>query len=187
MGRKKVKCELISDESSRKTTFKKRKAGLLKKLQEITTLCGVIACGIIFSNFSTKGRSQQPNQQQEVWPSVPEATAVVEKFKDLPEKKQRKYMLNQESLLSASSSKMKEKLEAQVEKNRRLELDLLLADPVAAYHHDVLPDSGSSEDFVNHAAKLDGMREIVSNKVDQITERIEHIKSKGRRMRTRYS
>ncbi|CAN1192955.1 MADS-box transcription factor PHERES 2 [Linum perenne] len=54
MGRTKVQHELISNEISRKITFKKRKIGLLKKLKEIMTLCGVIACGIIFHNFNRK-------------------------------------------------------------------------------------------------------------------------------------
>ncbi|CAN1132515.1 MADS-box transcription factor PHERES 2 [Linum perenne] len=56
MGRKKVQHELISNEVTRKITFKKRKIGLLKKLKELTTLCGVISCGIIFHNFNEKGK-----------------------------------------------------------------------------------------------------------------------------------
>ncbi|CAN1175570.1 Agamous-like MADS-box protein AGL86 [Linum perenne] len=90
MGRTKVQQELIRNEITRKITFKKRKIGLLKKLKEITTLCGVIACGIIFHNF---------NVQPEIWPSVPEAIDVLKKFKGLPQKKQKKHMLNHETLL----------------------------------------------------------------------------------------
>jgi hypothetical protein len=51
MGRKKVKHDqMISNEYLRRTTFRKRKAGLLKKLSELTTLCGIICmCYYIFT------------------------------------------------------------------------------------------------------------------------------------------
>ncbi|KAL1544636.1 agamous-like MADS-box protein AGL82 [Salvia divinorum] len=59
MGRAKLKMELIEKEKSRNTTFKKRKEGLIRKLNEFTTLCDVNACMIIYG----------PNQgRPEIWP-----------------------------------------------------------------------------------------------------------------------
>ncbi|KAL8540730.1 hypothetical protein ACS0TY_002092 [Phlomoides rotata] len=48
MGRGKTKMELIRDEKSRNQTFKRRKRGLIQKLHELTTLCDVSACMIIY-------------------------------------------------------------------------------------------------------------------------------------------
>ncbi|GMY29450.1 agamous-like MADS-box protein AGL80 [Fagus crenata] len=86
MGRKKVKHELISNEYVRRTTFKKRKARLLKKLSELTTLCGIMTCGIIYSSY---------DPQPDVWPCPQEACRMLERFKNLPAKKQGKYMMDQ--------------------------------------------------------------------------------------------
>ncbi|KAL1556363.1 MADS-box transcription factor PHERES 1-like [Salvia divinorum] len=59
MGRAKLKMELIEKEKSRNTTFKKRREGLIRKLNEFTTLCDVNACMIIYG----------PNQTgPEFWP-----------------------------------------------------------------------------------------------------------------------
>ncbi|KAJ4885607.1 Agamous-like MADS-box protein AGL80 [Raphanus sativus] len=48
MTRRKVKLAFIVNNSSRKTTYKKRKRGLLKKAHEIFTLCGINA-GLSFT------------------------------------------------------------------------------------------------------------------------------------------
>lgn len=90
MTRSKVKLELIANESARKTTFRKRKKGLLKKMEELTTLCGVDACAILSSPF-------EPNA--EVWPSPAGARKVLSRFMSLPEEVQSKRMLNQEAYL----------------------------------------------------------------------------------------
>ncbi|KAL1552917.1 agamous-like MADS-box protein AGL11 [Salvia divinorum] len=47
MGRGKQKMELIEKEKSRILSLMKRKEGLIKKLHQLTTLCGVPACMII--------------------------------------------------------------------------------------------------------------------------------------------
>ncbi|CAH8259504.1 unnamed protein product [Arabidopsis lyrata] len=60
MTRKKVKVAYISNNSSRKATFKKRKKGLMKKVNELSTLCGINACAIIYSPYDSN---------PEVWPS----------------------------------------------------------------------------------------------------------------------
>ncbi|KAI4333301.1 hypothetical protein L6164_018131 [Bauhinia variegata] len=41
MTRGKVKLQLIANESTRRAAFRKRKKGLLKKVDELTKLCGV--------------------------------------------------------------------------------------------------------------------------------------------------
>ncbi|CAN1155987.1 Agamous-like MADS-box protein AGL90 [Linum perenne] len=75
MVRINVQHKLISDEVARITTFKKRKNGLLKKLEEITTLCG---CAFIIHNFRGKGKKDEV----EVWPFYPKATGMLRKYKE---------------------------------------------------------------------------------------------------------
>ncbi|KAJ6433637.1 hypothetical protein OIU84_017352 [Salix udensis] len=118
MGRRKVKHELISNESARKVTFRKRKAGLLKKLDELATLCGVFACAIIFSSY---------DDQPEIWPSPAEALSVLEELERSPARKPGKYMVDQEVFLSTNLSKLNQQLQKQRQKNLRLELELMMA------------------------------------------------------------
>ncbi|CAN1235559.1 MADS-box transcription factor PHERES 2 [Linum perenne] len=165
MGRTKVQQELIRNEITRKITFKKRKIGLLKKLKEITTLCGVIACGIIFHNFNGKGKEDQP----EVWPSVPEANDVLKKFKDFSKKKKEKYMLNHETLLEESLRKMAEKLNDEIAKNKWMEMELLLMEDLPPI---------SEEDLHEEAKeKLNCKREMLDEMIKTVTKRIENFES----------
>ncbi|KAH0714782.1 hypothetical protein KY285_007607 [Solanum tuberosum] len=48
MGRSKIKIELIEDHKKRKSTLVNRKAGLVKKISELSILCDVKACMIIY-------------------------------------------------------------------------------------------------------------------------------------------
>ncbi|KAJ8426586.1 hypothetical protein Cgig2_018054 [Carnegiea gigantea] len=119
MTRSKVKLELIANESARKTTFRKRKKGLLKKMEELTTLCGVDACAILSSPF-------EPNP--EVWPSPAGARKVLSRFMSLPEEVQSKRMLNQEAYLRERVRKTTELLEKLRKENHERELTNLMYD-----------------------------------------------------------
>ncbi|KAL8551353.1 hypothetical protein ACS0TY_000440 [Phlomoides rotata] len=77
MGRAKLKMELIPKEKTRNITFKKRKDGLVQKIQELTTLCDVRACMIIYGPKQENG-SIEP----EIWPrDHDEVKRVIENFK----------------------------------------------------------------------------------------------------------
>ncbi|KAL2944898.1 Agamous-like MADS-box protein AGL17 [Bienertia sinuspersici] len=64
MGRVKIAMEFISKEKARNNTFAKRKKGLLKKGQELSILCNVPVCIII---YPYKEGKQQQQQQPEVY------------------------------------------------------------------------------------------------------------------------
>lgn len=49
MGRKKFEIEFIEDESNRKSMFKNRIGGVLKKLHDLTVLCGLKTC-LVFTD-----------------------------------------------------------------------------------------------------------------------------------------
>ncbi|XP_021835721.2 agamous-like MADS-box protein AGL80 [Spinacia oleracea] len=113
MTRNKVKLEYITNDSSRKATFKKRKKGLLKKVEELTTLCGVEACAIICSPYDTYA---------EAWPSKSGARNVLARFMSLSHEKQGKKMLDQETYLGQRVVKAEQQLEKLMKDNREREI-----------------------------------------------------------------
>ncbi|KAI9118652.1 hypothetical protein K1719_010984 [Acacia pycnantha] len=113
MTRKKVKLAFIANDSARKATYKKRKKGLIKKIDELTTLCGIEACAIVYSPYDS---------QPEVWPSPFGAQRVLSKFRRMPELEQSKKMVNQEGFLKQRILKAKEQLKKQRKDNREKEM-----------------------------------------------------------------
>ncbi|KAH0898534.1 hypothetical protein HID58_048102 [Brassica napus] len=83
MTRKKVKLAFIANDSSSKATYKKRKKGLMKKVNELSTLCGINACAIIYSPYDSN---------PEVWPSNSGVQRIISEFRTLPEMDQNKKM-----------------------------------------------------------------------------------------------
>ncbi|KAK2366265.1 agamous MADS-box protein AGL82 [Trifolium repens] len=64
MGRGRISMKLIQNEKSRRTTFQKRKKGLIKKVNEFSILCGVDVCVILYApNFEGQGYAEP-----EIWP-----------------------------------------------------------------------------------------------------------------------
>ncbi|OAY43907.1 agamous-like MADS-box protein AGL80 [Manihot esculenta] len=113
MTRKKVKLAYITNDSARKATYKKRKKGLMKKVSELSTLCGIDACAIIYSPYDS---------QPEVWPSPLGVQRVLAQFRNMPEMDQSKKMVNQESFLRQRITKANEQLKKQRKENREKEM-----------------------------------------------------------------
>ncbi|XP_072982731.1 agamous-like MADS-box protein AGL80 [Typha latifolia] len=129
MARKKVNLAWIANDSTRRATFKKRKKGLMKKASELATLCDVKACVVVYG-------PQEPHP--EVWPSLPEATRVLARFKSMPEMEQCKKMMNQEGFLRQRVGKIQEQLRKQERENREMETTLLMYEGLAGRSlHDV--------------------------------------------------
>lgn len=113
MTRKKVKLAFIANDSSRKATFKKRKKGLIKKVNELSTLCGINACAIIYSPYDTN---------PEVWPSNSGVQRIISDFRKLPEMDQNKKMVDQETFLRQRIAKASDNLKKQRKDNREMEM-----------------------------------------------------------------
>ncbi|XP_062114464.1 MADS-box transcription factor PHERES 2-like [Humulus lupulus] len=109
MTRRKIRLAWIENETARKASFKKRRAGLLKKMKELTTLCGVSAFIII----NGPGESGPPA----IWPSVEEARELYQRFRSVPDVERCKKMVNQESYLRERSGKMAEQIRRQHRQN----------------------------------------------------------------------
>ncbi|XP_030534015.1 agamous-like MADS-box protein AGL80 [Rhodamnia argentea] len=157
MGRKKVRLELITNDSVRKTTFRKRKGGLLKKASELKTLCGVDACALIYT-----ANDAEPH----VWPSPAEAHQVLERFQSLPTKKQGKHMLNHEDYRPKDVSMLELKLENGMNRNRDLEIELLLMDHL----------SGKNVVDLMEMDEMKILYEAVDDKIKDLTLRMDNLK-----------
>ncbi|XP_047170338.1 agamous-like MADS-box protein AGL82 [Vigna umbellata] len=73
MGRGRIPMDLIEKEKARKTTFQKRKNGLMKKVYEFSTLCSVDVGVIIFASKFL--------DEPEIWPQDPrELKRVIQKY-----------------------------------------------------------------------------------------------------------
>ncbi|CAI9769451.1 unnamed protein product [Fraxinus pennsylvanica] len=88
MTRGKIKLEYIANDAERRASFKKRKKGIVNKMNELCTLCDIQACIIIYSAYEP---------QPTVWPSPLDAQQIISRFRELPEMEQTQRLFNQES------------------------------------------------------------------------------------------
>lgn len=116
MTRKKVRLAYISDDTARKSTYKKRKKGIIKKVSELAILCGIPACAIISSPFDSK---------TEVWPDPEGVNKMIERYMNAAVLDQSKNV-NQESFIMQRIVKAREQLKKQRQENREKERTLSL-------------------------------------------------------------
>ncbi|KAL5697601.1 hypothetical protein ACHQM5_028726 [Ranunculus cassubicifolius] len=138
MARKKVNLQLIANDSARRATFKKRRKGLMKKVSELSTLCGVEACAIVYG-------PNDPNP--EVWSSAEDVQHVLARYRSMPEIEQTKFMMNQEGLLRKKMGKAMEQVRKQQRENRVCEITQLMSETLVGKGlqdlvHDDLCDLG---------------------------------------------
>ncbi|XP_019092504.1 PREDICTED: agamous-like MADS-box protein AGL80 [Camelina sativa] len=96
MTRKRLNLSYIENDPMRRATFNKRKKGFLKKIHELSVLCGIEACAVVYS---------PSNSTPEAWPSNVGVKNVVEKFQMLTDMEQEKKMVNHEGFLKQNISK----------------------------------------------------------------------------------
>ncbi|CAK9187385.1 unnamed protein product, partial [Ilex paraguariensis] len=153
---KKVQYEFIANERARTRTFKKRKTGLLKKVSELQTLCGVDACAFIYSSRDS---------QTVAWPSSLEAYHVLERFKNMPTGKQTCNMMDQEILLNKNLIMLDGNLKKETRKNQGLEMEQLLLRCLA---NENLHDFSWSKEMKIVVPFLDDKIKLVTNKIKNL-------------------
>ncbi|XP_045822274.1 agamous-like MADS-box protein AGL80 [Trifolium pratense] len=156
--KKKLKLAFMVNESARKITYNKRKKSLNKSMAEITTLCGIDACGIIYSEF---------HSEPEVWPSPSEVQRIINKFKNHFEFEQgNKKKLSHETYLTQRVTKSKvqlvklEKNNLEMQKSLTLYQCLLQESFIKTLNSDVLnviacEINGKLEEIASKANELD--------------------------------
>ncbi|KAL3820541.1 hypothetical protein ACJIZ3_006446 [Penstemon smallii] len=113
MTRRKVTLKFMSNNSERKISFKKRKKGIIKKVDELNTLCGVDACAVIYSQYES---------QPVVWSSPEGTTTMLSRYEELPEMEKTKKPVNQETFTLQRIEKMKDQLCRVQTENKRNEV-----------------------------------------------------------------
>ncbi|KFK26432.1 hypothetical protein AALP_AA8G247400 [Arabis alpina] len=119
MTRQKLKLAFIESESARKSTFKKRKRGILKKAEELAILCDVPICMRIDSPYD-------PNP--EVWPSEEKMSKIVSDWKMLSVMDKTKKMVNLETFLQQRITKEIESWRKLRKENREREMKEVMFD-----------------------------------------------------------
>lgn len=155
MVRSKIRYELIADVRARRETFRKRKPGLFKKLNELKTLCNIEACAIVYHGDETP---------PETWPSLDEASRVVQKFKTLPFSLQTTNMVNQEGFLMQNLARLEKNLGNENKKIESLEKELLLARCLNNAELDVT----NSDDLREMLCLLERKIQMVTHKISNI-------------------
>ncbi|KAG5052349.1 hypothetical protein JHK87_004547 [Glycine soja] len=154
MARKKVDLAYISNPKKRKEVLKKRKNGLLKKVDEITTLCGIEACAIIYS-------PDEPEPQ--VWSSDQGVESVIFKFRGVSELTRNKRMFCQESLLRKNIIQVQGQLKKLRNENRMKEINLFMCQYFVGGNH---LDKSNIID-------LNDITSLADKKLEEITKKIE--------------
>ncbi|KAI3925923.1 hypothetical protein MKW98_028059 [Papaver atlanticum] len=158
MARKKVKLAYIADASARKATFRKRRKGLLKKVNELSTLCDVSACAIVYGPYEP---------QPEVWPEKPEALRVLTRFKNLPKMEQfrnAEKQLNRESYARNRIEKINEQWKKHKRENRYIEINWI-------YNHSLAGECSMPDaypDLVDFAWFLGEKHKEVQHKLENL-------------------
>ncbi|KAJ3671699.1 hypothetical protein LUZ60_007778 [Juncus effusus] len=158
MARKKVNLAWIPNDATRRATFKKRKRGLIKKAYELSVLCNVKTCVVIYGPHDPK---------PEVWPSQNETLEILSKFKELPEQDQCKKMVNQEGFLRQRVEKVQEQIYKVDKENRALELKLLM--------HDLLSGKRRLSDLSFQEAKE--LERLIDERTREVQQRMDTLRS----------
>ncbi|KAE9598947.1 hypothetical protein Lal_00022395 [Lupinus albus] len=117
MARRNTKHTYIVNDARRNATYKKRKSSIIKKTMEISTLCGVDACAIIYNRNGL---------QPEVWPSHFGVQSVLYKFLTIHPLEQSRKMFDQQSFLKQRIMKAQDKLKKKKAQNRKEMMSLLM-------------------------------------------------------------
>ncbi|CAN6579896.1 hypothetical protein ACFX13_038113 [Malus domestica] len=155
MSRKKVKLAYIQNDTTRKLTFKKRKKGFMKKMSEITALCDVEACAVVYGQNDT---------QPEVWPSPSGVQGTYAKFRAMPSMEQTKNQLNMVTFLRQRIEKAKEQLRKQKKENREKEMSILMNQCL----------TGRSLQDLN-MGDLKDLGWVVDHKVEEINKKVKKV------------
>ncbi|KAI3698319.1 hypothetical protein L2E82_41778 [Cichorium intybus] len=158
MTRKKVKLAFIVNDSARKATYKKRKKGLMKKVNELSTLCDIDACAIIYSPYEA---------QPEVWPENNRVQHVLGQFLRIPEMERSKNMLDNESFIRKQINKTNGQLKKQMKENREKEITEVM--------YQCLTGKGSTANL--SLPDLNDLGGLVDQTLKDISRRIEYLKN----------
>lgn len=125
-----MKLVRIANASIRRTTLRKRLKGLMKKMRELTVLCGVEAAAVVYD--------PQDPLHPAAWPSRSEAALSLQRFREMPEVERLRKMTSQEAFLRQRVAKVRDQLRRQQLANHELEMSAILFEGLSGRSlHDV--------------------------------------------------
>ncbi|OEL13574.1 hypothetical protein BAE44_0025407 [Dichanthelium oligosanthes] len=104
---------------ARQAAFRKRRATLIRKAKELSTLCKVPAAVVVYGRGETEPK---------VWPGVQEVTEVLQRYRDLPAALKEARKLDNEGFMRRRTQKMKRKLDNCKASARALDVNLIIND-----------------------------------------------------------
>jgi hypothetical protein len=161
MARKKVNLQWISNNATRRATYKRRSQGLEKKASELTTLCGIKLCVVVYG---------EGEAQPKVWPSDEEAKDLLMKFNNMVDVSSLKKTKNQEDFLHSRSLKLHEQVTKLELENRERETLDLLHDSMYGERPSLV---GTDKD------ELLSLRDVVEMKMRKIKARLQQLVGQG--------
>ncbi|KAK7269484.1 hypothetical protein RIF29_22213 [Crotalaria pallida] len=156
MTRKKVKLAYINDSNARKATFKKRKKGIMKKVNELTILCGVDACAII---------SNPHDSQTEIWPNKEGVKKVIKRYQSALVIDKTKNM-NRESFVTQRISKAQEQVDKQRKENHEKEMTRVMFNYMESRR---LPQNWTVEDLNDLDNRIEKYMKDTEDKIEALS------------------
>ncbi|KAI3975575.1 hypothetical protein MKX01_002407 [Papaver californicum] len=148
MGRAKLNMELIAKEKSRNSTYFKRKKGLMKKLHEFKTLCGVDTLMIAYG----PKQGDRPVEVEIFPPKPDEVHGIIKRYQQVPEEDKVKRTLTLKNFFKDQ----KKKSEAEIVKLRKRNQEL---------HHISLDDLVTVDQLQQLYHNLDVKKELVEKRI----------------------
>lgn len=161
-----MRLAFISNDAVRRATYKKRRRGMMKKISELSTLCGVDACAIVYNHGS---------QPDEIWPSPKEVQRVLTKFHKMSEIEQNKKKMDQVAYLKQRIQKAKEQLRKKRKENRQKEMTLRMYEYMQARK---LPDDLSLVDLKDLVYVIDLKMKEIEKQIKELEKKEEAEKMK---------
>lgn len=156
-----MELQYILNQSKRRVTYNKRKTCLLKKVKEISVLCGIEACIIIYGENS---------DQPEVWPPGSGIQNVLQKFRNLSEVERNKKAVDLEGYLKRRIEKSQEQLRKQILENKKKRFTNLI--------HKALINKLNNTDLVNMNElndmnhELNDLTEFIDSNITNVEKRL---------------
>jgi hypothetical protein len=158
MGRKKLNLQWISKDASRRAMLNKRCQGLIKKTSELSKLCGVRACVLVYGEHEVR---------PEVWPSVPEAKNLLASFMATAELERWTKKTGQEDFLKQRINKLRDMVRRFDQESQGRETSILFHESMAGRRPGGLIGVTPIE--------LIRLREVVETKMKAVTERLQQL------------
>ncbi|GAB2262918.1 hypothetical protein Droror1_Dr00003915 [Drosera rotundifolia] len=117
MTRKRLKHEPLVDQSVRELAHEKGRQGLSKKMDQLTTLCGVDGCFVMYNPV---------DKEVFAWPGIEEAKDLLAEYNSRSEAERSKKAITQEDYLMERDRKIRAQIAKQERRNKEMKASVLV-------------------------------------------------------------